>query len=142
VTAETCPHYLLLSEGDMDRLGPFGKINPPLRLAEAACGLAEAGAGLRHPLEVIGFLGEEPNDFGLSMVESRTLAGTLDPAGLQRQDLTGRSLAYAAGRRAGTPAVSPTSAGLRGRSPATWNCTSSRGAGSSRQDARSAWSQR
>jgi len=103
VTAETCPHYLLLSEGDMDRLGPFGKINPPLRLAEAACGLAEAGAGLRHPLEVIGFLGEEPNDFGLSMVESRTLAGTLDPAGLQRQDLTGRSLAYAAGPTGGDP---------------------------------------
>jgi allantoinase len=39
VTAETCPHYLLLSEDDMDRLGPFGKINPPLRPAEAARGL-------------------------------------------------------------------------------------------------------
>lgn len=39
VTAETCPHYLLLSEHDMDRLGPFGKINPPLRPAEAARGL-------------------------------------------------------------------------------------------------------
>ena len=31
VTAETCPHYLLLSENDMDRLKGFGKINPPLR---------------------------------------------------------------------------------------------------------------
>ncbi|MCK4222093.1 MAG: dihydroorotase, partial [Dehalococcoidia bacterium] len=31
VTAETCPHYLLLSEGDMDRLKGCGKINPPLR---------------------------------------------------------------------------------------------------------------
>lgn len=31
VTAETCPHYLLLSEEDMDRLKGFGKINPPLR---------------------------------------------------------------------------------------------------------------
>jgi allantoinase len=39
VTAETCPHYLLLSEDDMDRLGPFGKINPPLRPAAAARGL-------------------------------------------------------------------------------------------------------
>jgi allantoinase len=39
VTAETCPHYLVLSEDDMDRLGPFGKINPPLRTAEAARGL-------------------------------------------------------------------------------------------------------
>jgi len=39
VTAETCPHYLLLSEDDMDRLGAFGKINPPLRPAAAARGL-------------------------------------------------------------------------------------------------------
>ncbi len=31
VTAETCPHYLLLDESDMDALGPRGKINPPLR---------------------------------------------------------------------------------------------------------------
>ena len=31
VTAETCPHYLLLSIEDMDRLGAFAKINPPLR---------------------------------------------------------------------------------------------------------------
>jgi allantoinase len=39
VTAETCPHYLLLTEHDMRRLGPFGKINPPLRSAAAASGL-------------------------------------------------------------------------------------------------------
>jgi allantoinase len=31
VTAETCPHYLLFSEDDMDWLKGFGKINPPLR---------------------------------------------------------------------------------------------------------------
>ncbi|MHB8620104.1 MAG: dihydroorotase [Chloroflexota bacterium] len=30
-TAETCPHYLLLAQEDMDQLGAFGKINPPLR---------------------------------------------------------------------------------------------------------------
>jgi allantoinase len=30
-TAETCPHYLLLAQEDMDRLGGYGKINPPLR---------------------------------------------------------------------------------------------------------------
>jgi len=35
VTAETCPHYLLLCEEDMDRLGAFGKINPPLRSRDA-----------------------------------------------------------------------------------------------------------
>jgi allantoinase len=38
-TAETCPHYLLLNEADMDQLAGFGKINPPLRSPEAANGL-------------------------------------------------------------------------------------------------------
>ena len=31
ITTETCPHYLLLSEEDMNTLGPLAKINPPLR---------------------------------------------------------------------------------------------------------------
>ena len=35
VTAETCPHYLVLHEGDMDRLQARAKINPPLRAREA-----------------------------------------------------------------------------------------------------------
>jgi len=39
VTAETCPHYLLLSEDDMDRLGPLAKINPPLRSPAAVSDL-------------------------------------------------------------------------------------------------------
>jgi len=36
VSVETCPHYLLLCQKDMDRLKAFGKINPPLRTEEAA----------------------------------------------------------------------------------------------------------
>ncbi len=35
VTLETCPHYLLLNENDMDRLKAFAKINPPMRSKEA-----------------------------------------------------------------------------------------------------------
>ncbi len=31
ISVETCPHYLALNEEDMDRVGAFGKINPPLR---------------------------------------------------------------------------------------------------------------
>jgi dihydropyrimidinase len=31
VWAETCPQYLLLSDAEMARLGPFAKIGPPLR---------------------------------------------------------------------------------------------------------------
>jgi dihydroorotase (multifunctional complex type) len=33
VTAEACPHHLLLTEDELDRVGPYGKINPPLRSA-------------------------------------------------------------------------------------------------------------
>jgi allantoinase len=38
-TAETCPHYLVLEESDMDELGPRAKINPPLRSHAARAGL-------------------------------------------------------------------------------------------------------
>lgn len=31
VTAEACPHHLLLTEKIMETVGPYGKINPPLR---------------------------------------------------------------------------------------------------------------
>jgi allantoinase len=31
ITAETCPHYLLLKAEDMKKLGPYAKMNPPLR---------------------------------------------------------------------------------------------------------------
>lgn len=31
VTLETCPHYLLFDDSAVEKLGPFAKINPPLR---------------------------------------------------------------------------------------------------------------
>jgi dihydroorotase (multifunctional complex type) len=31
VTAETCPHYLLFTDDVLEEVGPYGKINPPLR---------------------------------------------------------------------------------------------------------------
>ncbi len=34
VTGETCPQYLFFSEADLERVGPFAKINPPLRSAQ------------------------------------------------------------------------------------------------------------
>ena len=36
VSAETCPHYLLLDEADLARIGGEAKINPPLRAAPLA----------------------------------------------------------------------------------------------------------
>ncbi|GGG67124.1 dihydroorotase [Paenibacillus radicis (ex Gao et al. 2016)] len=41
VTAETCTHYLTLSEDDMPRLKAKGKINPPLRTKQDVDGLWE-----------------------------------------------------------------------------------------------------
>ena len=32
-SAETCPHYLFFTEDDLERVGPYAKINPPLRKA-------------------------------------------------------------------------------------------------------------
>ena len=34
VTAETCPHYLLFTNAELERVGPYGKINPPMRQRE------------------------------------------------------------------------------------------------------------
>jgi allantoinase len=39
VTAETCPHYLVLTDEDMVRLGPPAKCAPPLRSAASQKGL-------------------------------------------------------------------------------------------------------
>jgi allantoinase len=38
-TCETCPHYLLLTAADAERLGPVAKCAPPLRTAEDRDGL-------------------------------------------------------------------------------------------------------
>jgi dihydropyrimidinase len=35
VIAETCPHYLVLTKFDNDRVGSLGKVNPPLRDADS-----------------------------------------------------------------------------------------------------------
>ncbi len=42
VTAETCPHYLFMTLEDLLRLGPYAKMNPPLRSYEDQEALWEA----------------------------------------------------------------------------------------------------
>ncbi len=51
VTVETCPHYLVLTSADVERLGPVAKCAPPLRTAEDQARLwAElADWAVRHP---------------------------------------------------------------------------------------------
>jgi len=62
VTAETCPHYLMLTDGALDAWGPYAKCNPPLRDGAAVDRLWNAFRGGR--IDVIGtdhspFLPEE-----------------------------------------------------------------------------------
>jgi len=40
-TAETCPHYLFFTEADLERVGPYAKINPPLRKSHDVAALWE-----------------------------------------------------------------------------------------------------
>jgi allantoinase len=39
ITLETCPHYLLLTANEIEHLGPYAKIDPPLRNSQARAGL-------------------------------------------------------------------------------------------------------
>ncbi len=41
-SAETCPHYLFFTEDDLARVGPYAKINPPLRKEADQAALWEA----------------------------------------------------------------------------------------------------
>jgi len=50
VTVETCPHYLALTEDDMERLGPVAKCAPPLRREAEARRLWEQVAAGRIDL--------------------------------------------------------------------------------------------
>ncbi len=59
---------------------------------ETARRLQEEGIRLTHDLIVIDFLGEEPNEFGLGCLGSRTLAGHLTSSDLDRVNGYGVSL--------------------------------------------------
>lgn len=50
VTAETCPHYLILDKGMAGHIGPYAKCAPPLRSREAVDGLW----GAMNLIETIG----------------------------------------------------------------------------------------
>ncbi|AHE54696.1 Zn-dependent hydrolase [Sphingomonas sanxanigenens] len=64
---------------------------------------AEAGESLRHPLEIIDCLAEEPSEFGLSCIGSRAMVSRLDPPMLEMTDGKGRTLADALRAVGGDP---------------------------------------
>lgn len=57
--------------------GRYDGILGVLASLEVAQSFSERGDRLRHTLEVVDFLAEEPSEFGLSCIGSRALAGTL-----------------------------------------------------------------
>ncbi|MGD0504973.1 MAG: Zn-dependent hydrolase [Steroidobacteraceae bacterium] len=69
--------------------------------------LGERGIELDHPLEIIDFLAEEPNEFGLSCIGSRAITGCLTAEQLSLTSPKGETLAAAVGRVGGDPAKLP-----------------------------------
>ena len=62
---------------------------------EAARSIRASGTPLGRDLLVVDFLGEESNEFGLSCLGSRTMAGELTAADLDRRNAAGRTLGSA-----------------------------------------------
>jgi beta-ureidopropionase / N-carbamoyl-L-amino-acid hydrolase len=75
--------------------GRFDGIAGVIAGLEIAATLNDRGASLRHPLEVIDFLAEEPNEFGLSCIGSRGIAGALSDEMLERKNARGGTLGAA-----------------------------------------------
>lgn len=74
-----------------------------LAALEVARTLADSGATLNHPLEIVDFTAEEPNPYGSSCIGSRAWAGTLNQQLLERTDADGETLADALPRAGGDP---------------------------------------
>jgi len=92
--------------------GRFDGIIGVLAGIEIAHALQDAGVVMRHPLEVIDFLSEEPSDYGASCIGSRAFSGLLDPAMLALCNEQGESLTQAMTRIGADPRA--LSAPLRG----------------------------
>lgn len=81
-----------------DTVAGGGRFDGPLGVLAAidvARCIRDRDVALRHGLRVVDFLGEEPNDFGISCVGSRAMAGTLTAEHLAMRDPSGRTLGEA-----------------------------------------------
>ncbi len=83
--------------------GRFDGIIGVLAGLEVAQTITECGRRLKHSLEVIDFLSEEPSDYGISCVGSRALSGQLDAQMLASANPAGETLAAAIARIGGEP---------------------------------------
>lgn len=72
--------------------GRFDGIAGVIAGLEIAAALNDSRVRLRHSLEIVDFLAEEPNEFGLSCIGSRGMAGALDADMLARKNRAGVTL--------------------------------------------------
>ncbi len=72
--------------------GRFDGIAGVIAGLEIVAALNDGGVRLRHSLEIVDFLAEEPNEFGLSCIGSRGMAGALDADMLARKNRAGVTL--------------------------------------------------
>jgi N-carbamoyl-L-amino-acid hydrolase len=96
--------------------GRFDGIAGVIAGLEIAAALNDSGVRLRHSLEIVDFLAEEPNEFGLSCIGSRGMAGALDADMLARKNRAGVTLRegiVATGAGAGGGADTGAGAGSR-----------------------------
>jgi N-carbamoyl-L-amino-acid hydrolase len=89
----------------VDGGGRFDGIIGVLGAIEMVRCLRETGTELAHDLVVVDFLGEEPNDFGLSCLGSRAIAGALDDNHLALVGPDESTLAEAIESAGGRPAA-------------------------------------
>jgi N-carbamoyl-L-amino-acid hydrolase len=75
--------------------GRFDGMLGLLAALEAAQCMREQHISLSHPLEVVDFLAEEPSEFGLSCIGSRSWAGVLTESDLALRSPAGTTLASA-----------------------------------------------
>ena len=88
------PAILLGSHSDtVPAGGRFDGVAGVVAALEVVRTLAESGQTLRHPVEVIDFLAEEPSPFGVSCIGSRAIAGMLPDEMLTMTDDRGRTIA-------------------------------------------------
>jgi N-carbamoyl-L-amino-acid hydrolase len=83
--------------------GRFDGMAGIIAALEVARVLRENDVQLRHPLEVIDFLAEEPSEYGISCVGSRAMAGALEQTMLDATNAAGETLAAAISRIGGDP---------------------------------------
>jgi N-carbamoyl-L-amino-acid hydrolase len=100
------PDRVIMNGSHIDTVengGRFDGIAGVLVGLEIARTLRENGIAPRHSFEFVDFLGEEPNDYGLSCVGSRGMSGHLTTADLTRRNPEGESLGEALVRAGGSP---------------------------------------